>query len=240
MTGSIMTEVAENIGKVLARVRRAEEQSGRSPGSVTVLAVSKTKPVDAMREAFAAGQRDFGENYLQEALQKQPGLADLAMVWHFIGPIQRNKTRDIAAHFDWVHSVDRLVIAERLSAQRPEGMAPLQVCLQVNVDDEESKAGCRLEELPALVRALQALPGISLRGLMCIPRPGNSEAFRVLAKTLTDLQATIPGLEAAGFHVLSMGMSDDLEEAVAAGSTMVRIGTAIFGARHYPAATSQE
>jgi pyridoxal phosphate enzyme (YggS family) len=158
-------------------------------------------------------------------------LADLALEWHLIGPLQSNKTREVAEHFDWVQSVDREKIARRLSEQRPASMPSLQLCLQVNIDDEDSKSGCTLAGLPALVRAVMVLPRLQLRGLMCIPRPGNTAALAALAKTRQDLLASIPGLDPAIFDTLSMGMSEDLEAAVAAGSTMVRVGTAIFGAR---------
>lgn len=224
-----MTNIAENLATVRARLAAAEAAAGRPAGAVTLLAVSKTQPAEAVRAAHAAGQGAFGENYVQEGVAKTQALADLPLAWHFIGPIQSNKTRAIAEHFAWVHSVDRLKIAQRLSEQRPADMPPLQVLIQVNIDDEASKAGVTPAELPALAQAVVALPRLRLRGLMCIPRPGNVEAFQALAKTLQDLHATIPGLD-----TLSMGMSDDLEPAVAAGATMVRIGTAIFGARAYP------
>jgi pyridoxal phosphate enzyme (YggS family) len=227
-----MSRIAHHLEQVQTRLRQAEQAAGRPAGSVSLLAVSKTRPADDIRVAVAAGQHAFGENYVQEALDKQPHLADLPLEWHFIGPLQSNKTRAVAEHFAWVHSLDRLKLAERLSRQRPAGLPPLNICLQVNVDDEASKAGCTLAELPALVRAVQGLPGLCLRGLMCIPRPGNHAAFSVLAKTRLDLLASIAGLEAATFDTLSMGMSEDLEAAIAAGSTCVRVGTAIFGARH--------
>lgn len=224
-----MMTIAENLATVHARLAAAESAAGRPAGTVTLLAVSKTQPAAAVRAAHAAGQSAFGENYVQEGVAKVAALADLSVEWHFIGPIQSNKTRAIAEHFAWVHSVDRLKIAQRLSEQRPAHLPPLQLLLQVNIDDEASKAGVSPAELPALAAAVAALPRLRLRGLMCIPRPGNVEAFQALAKTLQDLHATIPGLD-----TLSMGMSDDLEAAVAAGATMVRIGTAIFGARAYP------
>lgn len=228
-----MSQIAENLQGLYRRIDAAGQAAGREAGSVRLLAVSKTKPAAAIREAYAAGQRAFGENYVQEAVSKCTELADLPLEWHFIGPLQSNKTRDVALHFAWVHSVDRLKIAERLAAQRPEHLPPLNVCIQVNVDDEASKSGCSPAELPALVRAVLGLPALRLRGLMCIPRPGNHEAFAVLAKTRQDLLASIAGLDASVFDTLSMGMSDDLEAAIAAGSTCVRIGTAVFGARDY-------
>lgn len=229
-----MSEIAENWQALRLRIARAEAAADREPGCVRLLAVSKTQPAAAVRAAHAAGQIAFGENYVQEGVAKIEELADLsgpALEWHFIGPLQSNKTREVATHFHWMHSVDRLKIAERLSAQRPPHMPPLQLCLQVNIDDEASKSGCTPAELPALVRGVLALPRLELRGLMCIPRPGNPAAFTVLAKTRQDLLDSIPGLLPERFDTLSMGMSDDLEAAVAAGSTMLRIGTALFGAR---------
>ncbi|KES23997.1 MULTISPECIES: YggS family pyridoxal phosphate-dependent enzyme [Pseudomonas] len=225
-----MSTIAENIAKVRERIREAEQACGRPSGSVALLAVSKTKPAADIREAHAAGLDDFGENYLQEALGKQVELADLALTWHFIGPIQSNKTRPIAEHFHWVHSVDRLKVAERLSAQRPAHLPPLNVCLQVNVSGEASKSGCAPEELPALARAVAALPNLKLRGLMAIPEPtedvaAQRAAFARLRELLTALNL--------GLDTLSMGMSHDLEAAIAEGATWVRIGTALFGARDY-------
>lgn len=217
--------------QVLAGIRTAEQATGRAPGSVQLLAVSKLQPAAAVRALHACGQRAFGENYVQEALAKRADLADLDLVWHLIGPLQSNKTRDVAEHFDWVHSVDRLKIAQRLSEQRPIGLPPLQICLQVNIDDEASKAGVSPDDLPALAEAVLALPNLRLRGLMCIPRPGNVAALAALAKTAEALRARLPALADAPFDTLSMGMSDDLAEAVAAGSTLVRVGTALFGAR---------
>lgn len=217
--------------QVLAGIRTAEQAAGRAPGSVQLLAVSKLQPAAAVRALHACGQRAFGENYVQEALAKRAELADLELVWHLIGPLQSNKTRDVAEHFDWVHSVDRLKIAQRLSEQRPIGLPPLQICLQVNIDDEASKAGVSPDDLPALAEAVLALPNLRLRGLMCIPRPGNVAALAALAKTAEALRARLPALADAPFDTLSMGMSDDLAEAVAAGSTLVRVGTALFGAR---------
>lgn len=231
-----MSEIAENWQKLRARIARAEQAADRMPGSVHLLAVSKTQPAAAVRAAHACGQRAFGENYVQEGVAKIAALADLALLdpgmeWHFIGPLQSNKTREVAENFDWVHSLEREKIARRLAMQRPAGLPPLQVCIQVNIDDEAGKSGCQPAELPALVRVVLALPRLQLRGLMCIPRPGNSVAFSDLAKTRQDLLVSIPGLSAAGFDTLSMGMSEDLEAAVAAGSSMVRIGTALFGSR---------
>lgn len=230
-----MSDIAANLKNLRERIARAEQAAGRPSGQVRLLAVSKTHPAGAVREAWAAGQAAFGENYVQEGVAKARELAGLPLEWHFIGPLQSNKTREVAETFAWVHSVDREKIARRLAAQRPAGLPPLQVCLQVNIDDEASKAGCTPAELPALVRAVLALPALELRGLMCIPRPGNAAAFAALAQTRQDLLASIPGLSPARFDTLSMGMSDDLEAAIAAGSTLVRVGTALFGARSYPA-----
>ncbi|HQV41485.1 MAG: YggS family pyridoxal phosphate-dependent enzyme [Moraxellaceae bacterium] len=226
-----MIDIAVRLSEVRARIARAENAADRPQGSVGLLAVSKRHPAAAVRAAHAAGQKAFGENYVQEGLGKMAELADLALEWHLIGPLQSNKTREVAEQFDWVQSVDREKIARRLSEQRPAGLPLLQVCLQVNIDDESSKSGCAPSNLPALVRAVQALPRVQLRGLMCIPRPGNTDALAALAKTRQDLLASIPGLDPTIFDTLSMGMSEDLEAAVSAGSTMVRIGTAIFGAR---------
>lgn len=225
-----MSTIADNIAKVRARIREAAQASGREHSSVGLLAVSKTKPAAAIREAFACGVTDFGENYLQEALAKQAELGDLDLTWHFIGPIQSNKTKAIAEHFHWVHSVDRLKIAERLSAQRPPALPPLNVCLQVNVSGETSKSGCAPEELPALAAAVAELPNLRLRGLMAIPEPTEDVAAQHAAfARLRQLQATLnPSLD-----TLSMGMSHDLEAAISEGATWVRIGTALFGARDY-------
>ncbi len=227
-----MSTIAENIARVRARISQAALAAGRDPARVGLLAVSKTRPAADLREAHAAGLQDFGENYLQEALDKQAQLQDLPLVWHFIGPIQSNKTRAIASHFDWVHSVDRLKIAERLAGQRPPARPPLNVCLQVNVSDEASKSGCQPGEVPALARAIAALPGLRLRGLMSIPAPcddpaGQRQAFARLRQLLEQLP---PELE---LDTLSMGMSQDLEAAIAEGASWVRIGTALFGARHH-------
>ena len=227
----LMTDIATRLQHVRARLRSAELAAGRPEGAVSLLAVSKTQTATCLRAAFAAGQRAFAENYLQEALVKQEELHDLALEWHFIGPLQSNKTRPVAEHFAWVHSVDRAKLAERLGAQRPAHLPPLNICLQINLDDEASKSGCTLVELSALARSVMAQPRLCLRGLMCIPRPGNSAAFGQLAQTRADLLASIAGLDAGQFDTLSMGMSADLEAAVAAGSTLVRIGTAIFGER---------
>ncbi|MDU9402096.1 YggS family pyridoxal phosphate-dependent enzyme [Pseudomonas sp. zfem004] len=225
-----MSTLADNISVIASRIDSAARAAGRDPASVQLLAVSKTKPASAVREAFAAGLRDVGENYLQEALTKQQALSDLPLIWHFIGPIQSNKTKAIAEHFDWVHSVDRLKIAQRLSEQRPGHLPPLNICLQVNVSGEDSKSGCAPAELPTLAQAVSALPGLRLRGLMAIPEPTEDRAEQEAAfATLRQLQEQL-GL---GLDTLSMGMSHDLEAAIAQGATWVRIGTALFGARDY-------
>jgi pyridoxal phosphate enzyme (YggS family) len=230
-----MSTIAENIAKVGARIRRAAEAVQRDFQGISLLAVSKTKPAAALREAYAAGQRDFGENYLREALDKQRELADLPLTWHFIGPIQSNKTKAIAEHFAWVHSIDRLKIAERLSAQRPAGLPALNVCLQVNVSGEASKSGCSASELPALAAAVAKLPNLRLRGLMAIPEASDDPAEqRAAFARLRELagQLELP------LDTLSMGMSHDLEAAIAEGATWVRIGSALFGPRDYPQATT--
>ncbi|GAA0289012.1 YggS family pyridoxal phosphate-dependent enzyme [Pseudomonas rhodesiae] len=225
-----MSTIADNIGVVSQRIRAAAEAVQRDPDSVHLLAVSKTKPAQAVREAYAAGLRDFGENYLQEALSKQVELTDLPLSWHFIGPIQSNKTRAIAEHFAWVHSVDRLKIAQRLSEQRPAELPPLNICIQVNVSGEASKSGCTPADLPALANAISALPRLTLRGLMAIPEPTDDRAAQDAAfATVRDLQASLN----LPLDTLSMGMSHDLESAIAQGATWVRIGTALFGARDY-------
>lgn len=227
-----MSTIADNIAQVRSRIRAAEQAAHRAADSVQLLAVSKTKPAQALREAYAAGLRDFGENYLQEALGKQIELTDLPLIWHFIGPIQSNKTRAIAEHFDWVHSVDRLKIAQRLSEQRPAGLPPLNICIQVNVSGEASKSGCTPEDLPALADAISALPHLTLRGLMAIPEPTEERAAQDAAfAAVQRLQASL----ALPLDTLSMGMSHDLESAIAQGATWVRIGTALFGARDYSA-----
>ena len=225
-----MSTIADNIGQVRQRIRAAADAVQRDANSIHLLAVSKTKPAQALREAYAAGLRDFGENYLQEALGKQAELADLPLSWHFIGPIQSNKTRAIAENFAWVHSVDRLKIAQRLSEQRPADLPPLNICIQVNVSGEASKSGCTPADLPALARAISALPRLKLRGLMAIPEPTEDRTEQDAAfAAVRDLQASLN----LPLDTLSMGMSHDLESAIAQGATWVRIGTALFGARDY-------
>jgi pyridoxal phosphate enzyme (YggS family) len=225
-------QLSAKIAKLLERVRLEAEKSQRTADDIKVLAVSKTHPAEAIRTAHACGLTDFGESYLQEALAKMQELADLAITWHFIGPIQSNKTRPIAEHFAWVHSVDRARIARRLSEQRPRDLPPLQICLQVNISGEASKAGVSLEELPQLALEVMALPRLQLRGLMAIPAPAVGSAsqrapFARLRLALAQLQSLGPGLD-----TLSMGMSDDLDAAIAEGSTMIRVGTGIFGRRN--------
>ncbi|CRL50045.1 MULTISPECIES: YggS family pyridoxal phosphate-dependent enzyme [Pseudomonas] len=225
-----MSTIADNIAQVSSRIRAAALAAQRDEHSVQLLAVSKTKPAQALREAYAAGLRDFGENYLQEALGKQLELADLPLIWHFIGPIQSNKTRAIAEHFAWVHSVDRLKIAQRLSEQRPADLPPLNICIQVNVSGEASKSGCTPADLPALAKAISELPRLNLRGLMAIPEPTDDRAEQDAAfAAVQRLQASLD----LPLDTLSMGMSHDLESAIAMGATWVRIGTALFGARDY-------
>ena len=225
-----MSTIAENISTLAERIRQAAQVAQRDPSSVRLLAVSKTKPASDLREAYDAGLRDFGENYLQEALGKQTELSDLPLIWHFIGPIQSNKTRAIAEHFDWVHSVDRLKIAQRLSEQRPAELPPLNICIQVNVSGEASKSGCSPEDLPALAQTISALPQLKLRGLMAIPEPTeNTDEQNAAFAAVRSLQAQLN----LPLDTLSMGMSHDLEAAIAQGATWVRIGTALFGARNY-------
>lgn len=225
---SIMGGLPERLQAVTGRVTAAAREAGRDPADIRLVAVSKTFAPERIREASAAGQADFGENYVQEALDKIGALADLPITWHFIGPIQSNKTRSIAEHFDWVHSIDRLKIAERLSAQRPPDRPPLQVCLQVNVSGEASKSGVAPAEVAALASAVAKLPNLRLRGLMAIPEPTEDAGLqRARFRRLRELR------DCAGvaMDTLSMGMSDDLESAIAEGATIVRVGRAIFGAR---------
>ena len=224
--------IADKLAQVRAQILAACHAAGRAPDSVRLLAVSKTWGPDAVRQAYAAGQIAFGENYIQEAVEKISALRDLPLEWHCIGPIQSNKTRLVAEHFDWVHSVDRLKIAQRLSEQRPENLPPLQVCIQVNVDGGATKSGVSPAELPALAQAVAVLPRLQLRGLMTIPdateTPAQMRPVHAQARALLD------DLRAQGLALdtLSMGMSADMEVAIAEGSTLVRVGTAIFGSRH--------
>jgi len=233
-----MDTIEKRLQAVKSRIARACAAAGRDPRDIVLVAVSKTFPADAVRAAHAAGQRDFGENHAQDAVAKIEALADLDLVWHFIGPIQSNKTRTIAAHFAWVHSIDRLKIAERLAAQRPGQLPPLQACIQVNVSGEATKSGVAPAEAPALARAVAALPRLQLRGLMAIPEPTDDPALQHRRfESLRDLKDRLVA-EGLALDTLSMGMSDDLETAIAAGATMVRVGTAIFGARPRAAATA--
>ena len=228
-----MATISGNLQQLQERIETACEAAGRPVQSVTLLTVSKTFSGDAVREAFAAGARRFGENYVQEGLDKIAELGDLRsqIEWHLIGPLQSNKTRPVAEAFDWVHSVDRLKTAQRLSDQRPTGMAPLQICLQVNISGEASKSGVAPLELPALARAVAALPRLRLRGLMAIPEPAaDLLAQRAPHRALADLLAEL-NRQGLSLDTLSMGMSADLEAAIAEGASIVRVGTAIFGGR---------
>lgn len=230
-----MNEIADNLAAVLQRMQSACARAGRSPGTVRLIAVSKTFPPQAIAAAAAAGQRAFGENYVQEALGKIAALADAGLEWHFIGPLQSNKTRDVAARFAWVHAVDRLKIAERLAAQRPPQLAPLNVCVQVNVSGEASKSGCAPQQAAELCAAVARLPALRLRGLMAIPaavadaadaRP----AFRRMCTLFGQIRDS-GAVPAEQFDTLSMGMSADFEVAIEEGATLVRVGSAIFGRR---------
>jgi len=229
-----MSVIAANLQAVQNDIAAAAQQAGREPSAVTLLAVSKTVSPERVREAFEAGQHAFGENYVQEGLDKIAALGDLRsrIQWHFIGPLQSNKTRPVAEQFDWVHAIDRLKIAERLSAQRPAAMAPLQVCIQVNISREDTKSGVRPEDVLALAQAVAALPNLRLRGLMAIPAPAGDLAAQ--RQPFAALRGLLDQLRQSGLQVdtLSMGMSADMNAAIAEGATLVRIGTAIFGARH--------
>jgi pyridoxal phosphate enzyme (YggS family) len=230
-----MSSIEAKLQQVRQRIARACHSAGRPEQSVTLLAVTKTFGATAVRQAHAAGQRDFGENYVQEALAKIDALADLRprLSWHLIGPLQSNKTRVVAERFDWVHSVDRLKIAQRLAEQRPADLPPLQLCLQVNISGEASKSGLLPAEVPAVAMAVASLPAdrVRLRGLMAIPEPaGDYEAQRAPHRALHELLDAL-NASGLGLDTLSMGMSADLEAAVAEGATIVRVGSAIFGAR---------
>lgn len=226
-----MSRITDSLGSLRQRIADTERTFSRAPGSVRLLAVSKTRPTTDIEAAYQGGQEAFGESYLQEALEKVEALSHLALEWHFIGPIQANKTRPIAGHFHWVHSVDRLKVARRLSDQRPVALPPLNVCLQLNMSGEPSKAGVPPEAVPELASAVAALPRLCLRGLMTIPAPDQDferqrVPFRQLRAILTDLNHRGLALD-----TLSMGMTADLEAAIAEGATIVRVGTAIFGPR---------
>jgi PLP dependent protein len=232
-----MHKIDDQLAKVTARIHQAATAAGRNPQTVQLIAVSKTQPVQALAEAYAWGQRAFGENYLQEALDKQiqlatrEGIESDSLEWHFIGPIQSNKTRPIAEHFAWVHSVDRLKIAQRLNDQRPLELPPLNICVQVNIDDETTKSGVSLAQLPALVAAISQLPRLQLRGLMSIPAATNNPTQQRAA--FAKLRVARDDLNVQGYNLdcLSMGMSGDMEAAIAEGATFVRVGTDIFGSR---------
>ncbi len=220
----------DRLNSIHSQIRAAAENAGRTPDSVLLLAVSKTKSAQAITEAYQAGQRHFGENYVQEALAKQQELSAFAVTWHFIGPIQSNKTRLIAEHFDWVHSVDSLKIAQRLSSQRPAHLAALNICLQVNISDETSKSGIGLEDLAELCAQVGQLPHLRLRGVMAIPAPESQfERQRQPYQRLYRAVKQLP--TAADLDTFSFGMSGDLAAAIMEGATIVRIGTALFGAR---------
>ena len=222
----------DNIPKLRRRIRLSAEKYHRPDSGILLLAVSKTRPAEDIREVYAAGLDQFGESYLQEALEKMDALADLPLTWHFIGPVQSNKTRPIAEHFQWVHSVDRLKIARRLNDQRPEGLPPLQVCIQVNISSETSKSGAAPASVRELAEAIEAMPRLTLRGLMAIPAATNDAreqraAFARLRAIYNDLLPDFPEMD-----TLSMGMSGDLEAAIAEGATLCRVGTALFGPRN--------
>jgi len=228
-----MSAIATNLQAVRIRIANAASAAGRAPETIQLLAVSKTKPLADVLSAAAAGQRAFGENYVQEGSEKAAATTGLDLEWHFIGPLQSNKTRAVAEHFAWVHSIERLKIAERLSAQRPANLPPLQVCVQVNVSGEASKSGCTPDEALSLCQAIALLPNLQLRGLMAIPEPSADPAqqrapFRRLRQLFAEIHAS--GLP---LDTLSMGMTHDLEAAIAEGATIIRVGTAIFGERNY-------
>jgi pyridoxal phosphate enzyme (YggS family) len=230
--------IEAQIDSVRQRIQSACKACGRPTDAVTLLAVSKTFGPDAVQAAYRAGQSAFGENYIQEAVEKITTLRQLPLQWHCIGPIQSNKTRLVAEHFDWVHTVDRLKIAQRLSEQRPSGLPRLQVCIQVNVDGGATKSGIAPADVPGLAREVASLPRLHLRGLMCIPE--QTPDFAAACAVFTRARSLFYTLNADGMALdtLSMGMSADLEAAIASGSTMVRVGSAIFGGRHYPTAGS--
>lgn len=226
-----MSSIANKLERVREQINTYASKSDRSPEEVTLLAVSKTKPAEDIRTAFNLGQKDFGENYLQESVDKIEALHDLDITWHFIGPLQSNKTRLVAENFDWVHTVDRLKIAQRLSDQRPDSLPPLNICVQVNISEEESKSGCKPSEVTKLVEQISLLPNICVKGLMAIPKATEDkhqqlQAFKAMKNLLASLQQRNPLMK-----TLSMGMSGDMEAAISEGATIVRIGTAIFGAR---------
>lgn len=226
-----MNDLNQARNHVLAQIQQACLAANRDVSQVQLLAVSKTHPSTLLKEMYATGQRAFGENYLQEALEKIEDLKDLEIEWHFIGHVQRNKTKHLAEKFAWVHGVDRFIIAERLSNQREATQTPLNICLQVNIDAQDSKDGCQPDDVADLVKQISQLKNLKLRGLMVIPAPDHPQAFSD-AKQLFD-QVKVHHAHAEDWDTLSMGMSGDMVEAIAAGATMVRIGTALFGARDY-------
>ncbi|WP_446469662.1 YggS family pyridoxal phosphate-dependent enzyme [Xenorhabdus stockiae] len=234
-----MHNIEQNLHDVRNNIALAAQKCGRSPEEITLLAVSKTKPAEAIAKAIATGQREFGENYVQEGVEKIQLFANHNdLVWHFIGPLQSNKSRLVAEHFNWCHTIDRLKIAQRLSEQRPESMAPLNILIQINISGENSKSGILLEELEELAATVDLLPNLVLRGLMAIPAPEEdyerqTAIFRRMEQAFIKLKAQYPRID-----TLSMGMTDDMEAAIACGSTLVRIGTAIFGAREYGSTAS--
>ena len=226
-----MNTLTKDLNQIRAQITKAEARYQRLPGSVHLLAVSKTRPIEDIETALAAGQTDFGESYLQDALPKIAALQDKAICWHFIGPLQSNKTRAIAENFSWVHSVDRLKLAQRLSEQRPEHLPPLNLCLQINISQDPAKAGITVEEALPLARAIYVLPHIKLRGLMALPSQASD--FEQQRIPFHAMQSLFKSIQQAGIELdtLSMGMSGDMEAAIAEGATIVRIGTAIFGSR---------
>lgn len=224
-----MTLIARKLSKILYEISAAELQAQRKSHSVALLVVSKTKPSIDLIQAYQAGQRHFGESYLQEALLKQKELACYQITWHFIGPIQSNKTRPIAEHFSWVHSVDRLKIAQRLSDQRPEHLPPLNVCIQVNISNEITKSGFSLAELPEVIEEINCLPNIKLRGVMAIPQPETD--FTLQREPYRQLYQAVKALNKPELDTFSFGMTGDLNAAIAEGATIVRVGTGLFGAR---------
>lgn len=229
-----MSSIAQSLEEIRNRVTVLERRYGRTPGAVRVLAVSKTKPPEAVRAAAEIGQREFGENHVQDALTKLDALADMDLVWHFIGPIQSNKTRVIAARFHWVHSIDRAKIARRLNEQRPDDLPPLEVCIQVNLSGETSKSGVEPQQVKELAEVLSELPRLRLRGLMTLPRP--CDELEDQRRPFAALRGILETLNARGLALdtLSMGMTNDMEAAIAEGATIIRIGTAIFGPREAP------
>jgi pyridoxal phosphate enzyme (YggS family) len=226
-----MTTISQRLKQIRSQINDAELAYNRRPGSVLLLAVSKTKPAEDITAAYQSGQRHFGENYLQEALRKQQELGAYDITWHFIGPIQSNKTRPLATHFDWVHSVDSLKIAQRLSDQRPTHLPPLNICLQVNISDEQTKSGIVLAELPQLYEQIAKLPNLKLRGVMAIPAP--QQDFEQQRQPYKALYQAVAELKRPELDTFSFGMTGDLKAAIAEGSTIVRIGTALFGERDY-------